>query len=114
MRAAWLDDRLVGYAAISLNGAFDDPTTAGPSAFLARLAVHPSVQGRGVGRQLLADSIAYAHSQGHNPIYLNTQVSNEQSQRLYEGMGFRSMGRVFQVYVAQIRGGEPSRLAPAG
>lgn len=114
MRAAWLDDRLVGYAAISLNGDFDDPTTSGPSAFLARLAVHPGVQGRGVGRQLLADSIAYAHSQKHNPIYLNTQVSNEQSQRLYEGMGFRSMGRVFQVYVAQVRGDDTSRLVQPG
>ncbi len=115
MRAAWLEGQLVGYAAITLNGAFDDPATAGPSAFLARLAVHPSVQGRGVGRQLLADSIAYAHSQRHNPIYLNTQVSNGSSQRLYEGMGFRSMGRVFQVYVAQIRGDvEAGKVADFG
>lgn len=102
MQVAYLDGGAVGYAALTLNGAFDDPDTASPSAFLARLAVHPRAQGQGVGRQLLADSVAYAVGQGHSPIYLNTQVSNEQSQRLYEGMGFRSMNQVFQVYVTEI------------
>ncbi len=102
LRVARLGGERVGYAALSLNGAYTDPESSGPSAFLARLAVHPSAQGRGVGRQLLADSIAYAHSQRHSPIYLNTQVSNEPSQRLYEGMGFRSMNQVFHVYIVEI------------
>lgn len=102
MRTAWLDGQLAGYAAVSLHAAFDDPDTSGPSAFLARLAVHPQAQGKGVGRQLLADSIAYAYGQHHRPVYLNTQVSNQQSQRLYEGVGFRSMGQVFHVYTVQI------------
>lgn len=98
------DEPPVGYAALSLNGNLDGPDEAGSGAFLARLAVHPAVQSRGVGRQLLADSIAYAHSQGRSQVYLNTQVSNRQSQRLYEGMGFRTMNQLFQVYVQDVSG----------
>ncbi len=99
MRMAWDGDRPVGYAALRLGGGYE---AGRRSAFLNRLAVHPSAQGRGIGRQLLADAIAHAHSQQHSSIFLNTQVSNKQSQRLYEGMGFRPSGQVYKVFTAQV------------
>ena len=51
------------------------------------------MQRRGIGRQLLADSILYAHAQGVYRIQLNTQESNKASQQLYESFNFRRQGR---------------------
>ncbi len=88
MQVALWEGKLVGYSAITANG---------DEAHLARLAVHPAVQGMGIGRQLLIDSIAYAHDQQFTAVALNTQVSNTRSQRLYRQLGFRPTGLVLPV-----------------
>lgn len=92
-QVALLDDQLVGYAAISVTG---------DEAHLARLAVHPAAQGRGIGHQLLRDCIAYAQDNHLTAIALNTQVSNERSQRLYRQLGFRPTGLVLSVLTKTI------------
>lgn len=89
MQVALWRDELVGYAAVAVN--------AGEGQ-LARLAVHPQWQGRGIGRQLLADAIRYAHVQGATEFALNTQVSNSQAQKLYRHFAFRPTGAVEPVY----------------
>jgi ribosomal protein S18 acetylase RimI-like enzyme len=83
VRLAWWEGRLVGYAAVCANSRSE--------AQLARLAVHPALQGQGIGRALLADSIVYA-AEEYAVLVLNTQTSNTRSQSLYKGFGFQPMG----------------------
>lgn len=79
----------VGYSAVCYNSREE--------AQLARLAVAPGYQGRGIGRALLWDSIQDAAATQHKILVLNTQSNNHRSQRLYLGMGFRSMGETLPV-----------------
>ncbi len=61
-------------------------------AHLARLAVHPDVQGRGIGGALLGDLLSRYIGRGINMMTVNTQASNYQSRRLYERFGFKTNG----------------------
>ncbi len=58
------------------------------SGYLVRIAVHPSVNGRGVGARLMADAIAFFQQAGVERIMLNTQDDNARAHRLYEWFGF--------------------------
>lgn len=62
------------------------------SGHLARLAVLPAAQGKGVGAVLLDDLIRRFIRRGVHIITLNTQNSNIYSQRLYERYGFARNG----------------------
>ena len=62
-------------------------TGHGQRAHLARLAVHPSLQGRGVGRALLSDLFAYLTHTGTIRLSVNTQSDNKASLRLYQEHG---------------------------
>lgn len=80
---------LLGYSALVLS--------SGGEAQLARLAVHPNVQGYGLGRYLLADAIRYAQRCRASSIVLNTQTTNQASKALYQSFGFRATGQVTPV-----------------
>ena len=82
---------LLGYSALVLSGAGE--------AQLARLAVHPHVQGYGLGRYLLTDAIRYAQHCRASAIVLNTQTTNQASKALYQSVGFRSTGQITPVLV---------------
>lgn len=75
VQVAVQDNSLVGYSAVSANSQDE--------AQLARIAVHPQAQGKGIGRQLLGDSIQYAASSGFRVLILNTQTDNIRSQGRY-------------------------------
>jgi ribosomal-protein-alanine N-acetyltransferase len=65
---------------------------------LARLAVHPKHQGKGVGFALTRDMLAYFYHRGSSRVTVNTQTDNHASLALYKKVGFRSTGEVFPVY----------------
>ena len=67
-------------------------------AHLARLAVLPGLQGRGLGRALVADLIQQAERHGMFHLSVNTQSDNSASLRLYKRIGFRETGERFPVY----------------
>lgn len=69
---------------------------------LARLAVHPSMQGKGVGAALVYDLIDKLEKRGAESITVNTQMTNDHSQHLYERFGFRRNGFDFPVWAANI------------
>jgi GNAT superfamily N-acetyltransferase len=77
---AELEGRIVGYQL---------STQHGLSGHLARLAVDPGVQKRGVGRSLVAAALGYFHRLGIREVTVNTQHNNQASQSLYQRMGFR-------------------------
>lgn len=71
-------------------------------AHLARLAVRPEVQGRGVGRALLADLVWQAAQRGITRLTVNTQSDNAASLALYQQTGFRETGERYPVYQLDI------------
>jgi ribosomal protein S18 acetylase RimI-like enzyme len=80
---AELDGAVVGYQ-------FSD--LIGGQGYLARVAVHPHYQGRGIGVRLTAEAIAFFKGEGARVVTLNTQQDNRPSQRLYRWFGFRLIG----------------------
>jgi len=80
-------------------------TGHGQRAHLARLAVHPSTQGRGIGRVLLSDLFAYLMRIGTTRLSVNTQSDNKVSLKLYKNMGFIRTGEEYPVYTFEVPAG---------
>ena len=77
-------------------------TGGGQRAHLARLAVHPSVQGKGAGRALLEDLFRYITFAGISKLSVNTQSDNQVSLNLYQRMGFLRTGEEYPVYTYDV------------
>lgn len=77
-------------------------TGAGTRAHLARLAVSPSAQGRGVGRALLGDLFGRLVPNGVLRLSVNTQSDNQTSLKLYQRMGFLRTGEAYPVYTFDV------------
>lgn len=74
------------------------------SGHLARIAVHPDAQGRGLGAVLLDETLRRFLRRGVRAITVNTQASNDHSQRLYQRYDFRRNGFDLRVYRADLAG----------
>lgn len=77
-------------------------TGGGQRAHLARLAVHPAVQGKGAGRALLSDLFTYLTYAGISRLSVNTQSDNQVSLNLYQRMGFVRTGEQYPVYTFDV------------
>jgi len=58
---------------------------------VAKMAVTPACQGRGIGRKLLQAAIEAARSSGARRLYLETNHTLTPAIRLYESLGFRHL-----------------------
>lgn len=87
---AEIEGKIIGYQISTLY--FD-------GSHLARLAVSPDVQGRGIARALLLDTLRRFERRGVHAMTVNTQASNERSQRLYLGFGFERTGYDLPVWM---------------
>jgi ribosomal-protein-alanine N-acetyltransferase len=87
------EQQIVGYQLSTLY--FD-------GAHLARLAVAPDMQGKGIGSTLLSDVLRVFARRGVFSMTVNTQSSNEGSQRLYLRYGFRHNGYNLPVWMANM------------
>ena len=79
-------------------------TGLGIRAHLARLAVHPSVQGRGIGRALLGNLFERLVQGSYFTLSVNTQSDNRASLNLYQRMGFLRTGDAYPVYTFDVPG----------
>jgi ribosomal protein S18 acetylase RimI-like enzyme len=77
-------------------------TGGGQRAHLARLAVHNTMQGRGVGRAWLGDLFARLVNDGIFRLSVNTQSDNAVSLSLYKKMGFMRTGEQYPVYIFDV------------
>jgi ribosomal protein S18 acetylase RimI-like enzyme len=59
---------------------------------LRRLYVRTSLQGRGIGRQLMTAALAHPRLAAARRIFLQVWKQNEKAIRLYESLGFRTVG----------------------
>lgn len=83
-------------------------TTRSPwGAHLARLAVHPQAQGRGIGYALVRDLMTVTRSFGLYRLTVNTQSDNRASLALYARLGFRRTGEQYPVYLFPAAGDLP-------
>lgn len=71
-------------------------------AHLARLAVQPQAQGRGIGAALADDLISYLSAHRIERLSVNTQSDNHASLALYKKMGFVRTGEYFPVLAYSI------------
>jgi len=65
---------------------------------LARLAVKPSMQGKGIGYLLVHDVLQNFKKQGVTQVTVNTQQNNTTSIALYTKAGFTLTGESYRVY----------------
>jgi ribosomal-protein-alanine N-acetyltransferase len=72
-------------------------------AHLARLAVRPVAQGRGIGEALVTDLLHKLLRRGPARLTVNTQDDNRASLALYEKIGFIRTGETFPVLTFPIR-----------
>jgi [ribosomal protein S18]-alanine N-acetyltransferase len=78
-------------------------STANPfGAHLARLAVRPDAQQRGIGSLIVTDLIQRLSKKGVARVTVNTQSNNPSSLALYKKMGFTQTGEKFPVYTFSI------------
>ncbi len=75
---------VVGYAGLWFDGV---------DAQVLTLAVAAERQGRGIGRRLLTALVDHARELAADRVLLEVRVDNEPALRLYESMGFRTIGR---------------------
>ena len=61
---------------------------SGRQGFLQRLAVHPTHQGSGLGRSLVADALRWLQNRRVHEVLVNTQIENFTALELYESTGF--------------------------
>jgi ribosomal-protein-alanine N-acetyltransferase len=74
-------------------------STASPmGGHLARLAVHPRSQNKGIGYALLCDLLDQFERRGAARVTVNTQQHNLASLALYNKAGFQQTGEVYPVY----------------
>jgi len=86
---AELDGELVGYQI----------STASPvGGHLARLAVLPDFQRRGIGSALVRDMLWQFERRGAERVTVNTQEDNRASLTLYQKAGFKLTGEAYPVY----------------
>jgi ribosomal protein S18 acetylase RimI-like enzyme len=69
---------------------------------LARLAVHPSHQGQGVGYHLVSDLLKRFHHWGTSRVTVNTQADNVASLSLYDRLGFQSLNEAYPVFLKDL------------
>jgi GNAT superfamily N-acetyltransferase len=61
---------------------------AGRTGYLQRLAVDPRQQGRGLGRDLVVDALAWLERRHATSVLVNTQETNHRAIELYRSLGF--------------------------
>ena len=100
-----LSQSLFATVAESENGVVGYQITTGSNsrAHLARLAVHPAVQRRGVARSLLSNLFTRLQKNGYSKLSVNTQSDNKTSLKLYKRMGFSLTGESYPVYTFDVK-----------
>lgn len=86
---AEIDDVIVGYQ-MSTNNPM--------GGHLARLAVRPDFQGKGIGYGLVIDMLRQFLRKGAVRVTVNTQQDNSASLNLYRKSGFRKTNEIYPVY----------------
>lgn len=83
--------------------AYQLSTRSAQGLHLARLATHPSMQGRGLAQTLVADLQRHARERHEPRLTVNTQDNNKPSLGLYRKLGFVLTNETLPVYELALR-----------
>ena len=99
-----LSQSLFATVAEDESGVIGYQITTGSStrAHLARLAVHPSVQGYGIASAIVADLFTRLVDKNYRKLSVNTQSDNQTSLNLYKKLGFSRTGEAYPVYTFDV------------
>lgn len=78
---------------VATEGGFAMGRVVAGEAELLTIAVEPELQGRGIGRGLMADFLAEAAARGAESVFLEVAENNVSALALYRGVGFAEAGR---------------------
>lgn len=93
---ALVDGVIAGTTTIEIDRHIEDDwreDIAPDEAHVRMLGVDPAYRRRGVGRALMAATIALARQRGRSRMTLETTAPMQAAQRMYESMGFVAQGR---------------------
>jgi len=82
-RVVETSEGLAGYAVLSYGAG---------EAHVLNIAIHPQLQGRGIGRALLEHLLELAKRFNADTVFLEVRPSNHTALRLYDTMGFNQVG----------------------
>lgn len=85
IRVATSQDQVVGAGIVTYG---TDPFTKERNAHLLAIVVDPSVDGRGIGQQLMAELETEAVGRGAASMSLNVFATNDRARALYRRLGF--------------------------
>lgn len=68
------------------------------SLYVHRLAIHPNHQRKGLGRMMMDYAEEQARDQGYQSVRLDTYTGNPGNMRLYEGLGYTTIGKLHLPY----------------
>ena len=75
----------------------------GLEAYISRIGVLPAHQGIGIGTRLMCEALDLMRRDGLSSVRLNTQVHNGRSRRLYERLGFTTIGAPVSYWVKELQ-----------
>jgi ribosomal protein S18 acetylase RimI-like enzyme len=94
----WLEGgKVVGTASMRRMHSYDDGW------LISNVAVHPDWQRRGIGRAVVEASLDFAQDHGGRWTVLQVRDDNATARRLYESLGFQSVGEVVRLRKADAR-----------
>ena len=88
----------IGLVELSLRNVVDGCLSS-PVPYIEGLYVVPAQRNQGFGKQLIDRLLAWSAEQGYTELALNTWVSNEGAQRLYQSLGFIENERVVEYHM---------------
>jgi len=99
-----LSQSLFAMVAEDDNGVIGYQITTGNNsrAHLARLAVHPGMQRRGIASAILGDLFTQLVQNKYRKLSVNTQSDNQASLNFYRKMGFTRTGESYPVYTFDV------------
>ena len=77
-------------------------SVAAQEAHLLNVCIHPDLQGKGFGRELVAFMLDCARAKGAAQVFLEVRASNIGAYKLYESIGFNEIGVRENYYPAYI------------
>ena len=87
----YADDKAVGFTMFAFEPDYEDPNDR---YWLWRFMIDEKYQGKGLGREALAQIVAYFKDNGATNIRLSTKESNANAIHLYESAGFKPTGEM--------------------
>lgn len=91
---AWEGEHAIGFSQVQLRHDYVEGTDSSPVGYLEGLYVHPNYRQRGIARHLVTACEEWASSKGCSEFASDVELSNVDSQRMHEKLGFQEANRV--------------------